>query len=94
MLRGDGVMQIPPQARGRAPGSGALTNRELQVLALIGAGCTSSEISRRLGISTKTVENRRQNIFTKLGVQSQSHAVSIALRAGMLGGAVEMPATP
>jgi DNA-binding NarL/FixJ family response regulator len=62
----------------------ALTERELGILTLIGAGYTSGEISGRLTISRKTVENHKQRIFAKLGVQNQAHAVSIAIRTGLL----------
>ena len=61
-----------------------LTERELHVLHLVGAGCTSREISSRLGISHKTVENHKQRAFGKLGVQNQAHAISVAMRAGFL----------
>ncbi len=67
-----------------APPRPVLTNRELHVLNLVGAGCTSREISTRLGISHKTVENHKQRAFGKLGVQNQAHAVSVAMRAGFL----------
>ena len=62
----------------------ALTERELSVLNLVGAGFTSREISVLLGISHKTVENHKQRIFGKLGVQNQAHAVSVAMRTGVL----------
>jgi DNA-binding CsgD family transcriptional regulator len=65
--------------------AGTLTSREFQVLALIGGGLTTSQIADRLGISSKTVEGKRQSLFTKLGVQNQSAAVSIAIRTGLLG---------
>lgn len=86
LLAAPGARSAPSTRRRGSPG--ALTSRELQVLALIGTGCTSPEIGRRLGISAKTVEGRRQAIFAKLGVQSQAHAVSLALRSGLLAGAV------
>ncbi len=61
-----------------------LSTRELQVLALISGGLTTSLIAERLGISVKTVEGRRQTLFAKLGVQNQSQAVAVAMRAGLL----------
>lgn len=67
-----------------APARMALTERELHVLHLVGAGCTSREISGRLGISHKTVQNHKQRVFEKLGVQNQAHAVSVAMRSGLL----------
>jgi DNA-binding NarL/FixJ family response regulator len=62
-----------------------LSRREIQVLALIGGGLTTMEIGKRLGISPKNVESRRQSIFSKFGVQNQSHAVAVAMRSGLLG---------
>lgn len=62
----------------------ALTPRELDVLRLVGAGMTTREVSVELGISPKTVENHKQRIFSKLGVQNQAHAVAVAMRSGML----------
>jgi DNA-binding NarL/FixJ family response regulator len=62
-----------------------LTQRELQVLALISSGLTTNQISDRLRISAKTVESRRQAMFAKLGVQSQSHAVAVGMRSVLLG---------
>lgn len=62
----------------------ALTARELTILGLIGAGLTSREVSRRLDISHKTVENHKQRMFGKLGVQSQAHAVAVAMRTGLM----------
>ena len=73
----------PPGAPVRAAGT-ALTGREVMVLKLVGAGCTSRQISARLDISHKTVENHKQRIFRKLGVQNQAHAVSVAMRCGQL----------
>jgi len=69
-----------PQDRSR----GRLTPRELQVLELVAAGWRTKEISSHLEISPKTVENHKRRIFTKLGVQNQAHAVSVALRDGFL----------
>lgn len=73
------------QARRADPGGATrLTSRELEVLALVGAGFTSAGVSGRLEISHKTVENHKQRIFAKLGVQNQAHAVSVAIRTGVL----------
>ncbi|HEY1738825.1 MAG TPA: LuxR C-terminal-related transcriptional regulator, partial [Acidimicrobiia bacterium] len=61
------------------------TPREREVVTLVGTGLTASQIATQLQISTKTVENHKQRVFRKLDVQSQSHAVSVALRLGLLG---------
>jgi DNA-binding NarL/FixJ family response regulator len=61
-----------------------MTPRELTILNLVGAGFTSREISAQLAISHKTVENHKQRVFGKLGVQNQAHAVSVAMRLGLI----------
>jgi DNA-binding NarL/FixJ family response regulator len=61
-----------------------LTGRELEILTLVGGGLTAGEVSRQLGISHKTVENHKQRVFAKLGVQNQAHAVAVAIRGGMM----------
>jgi DNA-binding NarL/FixJ family response regulator len=66
------------------PARSVLTARELTVLNLVGAGHTSREIAGELEISHKTVENHKQRIFAKLGVQNQAHAVSVAMRQGLM----------
>jgi DNA-binding NarL/FixJ family response regulator len=66
------------------PTDAVLTIRELTVLNLVGAGFTSREISVELSVSHKTVENHKQRIFGKLGVQNQAHAVSVAMRLGLM----------
>lgn len=62
----------------------SLTPREVAVLTLVGGGHTSREISAQLQISHKTVENHKQRIFGKLGVQNQAHAVAVAMRNGTI----------
>jgi DNA-binding NarL/FixJ family response regulator len=69
----------------------SLTRREFQVLALISAGMTTAEIAGRLGISAKTVEGKRQTLYSKLNVQNQSAAVAVAIRSGLLGPGVPQP---
>ena len=63
---------------------GALTPREVEIVRLIAAGMLTREVARELGISAKTVENHKQRLFRKLGVQNQAHAVSVAIRRGLL----------
>lgn len=61
-----------------------LTQREIAVLTLVCHGFTARIIAERLAISPHTVEHHKRHIFEKLGVQSQAHAVSVALRAGLI----------
>lgn len=73
-----------PDSEARAGVPPRLTARERQVLALVAAGHTGREIAATLGISAKTVENHKQRIFAKLGVQNQAHAIAVAMRSGLL----------
>ncbi len=61
-----------------------LSPREVEVLGVIGTGATTRSVAEVMGISPKTVENHKQRIFSKLGVQNQAHAVAVALRQGLL----------
>lgn len=63
----------------------ALTNKEYQVLQLINAGHSNEEISRKLGISTRTVKYHNSNLFAKLGVKRRAEAISKAREFGLLG---------
>ncbi|WP_094555345.1 response regulator transcription factor [Synechococcus sp. 1G10] len=53
----------------RASRLGDLTDREIEVLQLIGQGLSSKEISRRLTISLGTAQTHRKNIISKLGIK-------------------------
>lgn len=61
----------------------ALTARELEVLRLVAAGRSNSEIGSELFISTKTASVHVSNILAKLGVRSRTEAAAVAHRAGM-----------
>ena len=61
-----------------------LTARELQVLRLIASGKTNRAISDDLFILEKTVARHVSNIFTKLGLSSQSAATAFAYERNLL----------
>jgi DNA-binding NarL/FixJ family response regulator len=61
-------------------GVGALTKRESEVLALIGAGLSNSEIGDRLYITRKTVEYHAGNVLSKLGLRNRAQAAAYATR--------------
>jgi DNA-binding NarL/FixJ family response regulator len=54
------------------PELAALTNREIQILRLIGRGHSTSMIARELGISAKTVGAHRENLKNKLDTNSSA----------------------
>jgi LuxR family transcriptional regulator, maltose regulon positive regulatory protein len=55
-----------------------LTEREIEVLKLIEAGCSNQEIAEKLIISLTTVKRHISNIYTKLDVKSRTQAIAIA----------------
>ena len=57
---------------------GTLTDRELQVLDLIGYGKTTSDIAEQLEVSIKTIETYRSNIKTKLNLKDANDLVRFA----------------
>lgn len=60
-----------------------LTEREQEVLQLIGRGYRNDQIVRELSISEQTVKNHIRNIFGKIGVTSRVEAVLYAIKAGL-----------
>jgi len=64
----------------RRPHLPSLTEREVDVLALVGQGLTNRQISSRLFISPATVRTHLEHIYDKLGVRSRAGAVSAAFR--------------
>lgn len=61
-----------------------LTTRELQVLRLIRDGYRNKQIAEQLAIAETTVNFHIKNIVDKLGANDRTHAVTIALRRGLL----------
>lgn len=80
------------QRSGAGPGLPDLTGREQDVLGALAAGLTTKAVARRLGVSLKTVESHKANIFKKLGVRTQAQAVSVAVEAGWVDYDTHAPA--
>jgi DNA-binding CsgD family transcriptional regulator len=57
-----------------------LTERECDVLRLVAAGCSSRDIADALFISPRTASTHVEHILSKLGVNTRSAAVAVALR--------------
>ena len=62
----------------------ALTPREIGVLRLVAAGNANKEIGARLSLTEVTVKSHVQNILAKLGANDRTHAVTIALKRGII----------
>jgi DNA-binding NarL/FixJ family response regulator len=67
------------------PGTAGLTPRELEVLRLVAAGRSNSQIAGELYISPKTASVHVSNILAKLGVRSRVEAAATAHRLGLDG---------
>jgi len=83
-MRQLGIRSIPagPRTATRADPLG-LTQREREVLELVGAGHTNAEIAARLYISAKTVDHHVSAVLAKLGAPTRSAAASHAARLGL-----------
>jgi DNA-binding NarL/FixJ family response regulator len=65
-------------------GEETLTSREIDVLRLIAAGSANKEIAAQLSITEETVKSRVKNILLKLGANDRTHAVTTALKRGII----------
>jgi len=82
-----GKKRIPPEvAMGMAEhhADDALTEREIEVLKLVAAGNANKIIADCLSISEETVKAHMRNILSKLDANDRTHAVTIALRRGII----------
>jgi DNA-binding NarL/FixJ family response regulator len=61
-----------------------LTQREIDVLRLIGAGNSNKLIADHLSLSEATIKGHVTNILSKLGANDRAHAVTIGLRRGII----------
>jgi DNA-binding NarL/FixJ family response regulator len=66
------------------PGVATLTEREREVLALIGRGLSNSEIGHELHISEVTVKSHVGHIFTKLHLRDRAAAIVFAFDNGVV----------
>ncbi len=73
-----GLPSVP--APGRPAG---LSEREVEVLALVASGGTNRDIAAALHLSERTVARHLSNIFTKLGVASRTGAAAFAYEQGL-----------
>ena len=61
-----------------------LTAREIEVLRLISGGNANKEIAAQLSLTEETVKGHVKNILAKLGANDRTHAVTIALKRGII----------
>jgi DNA-binding NarL/FixJ family response regulator len=82
-----GRRHVPEEVAARLAehlGEEDLTVRQLDVLRLIRDGHPNKQIADRLGIAETTVNFHIKNLVDKLGANDRTHAVTIAVRRGLL----------
>jgi DNA-binding NarL/FixJ family response regulator len=78
---------LPPEIAVRLAehlGDEDLTSRELEVLQLIRDGYRNKQIANQLAIAEATVNYHIKNLVDKLGANDRTHAVTIAVRRGLI----------
>ena len=66
---------------GRSP----LTDRELEVAALVADGLTNKEVATQLHLSVRTAENHVLNVMNKLGLDNRAQVAAWFIRSGSAG---------
>jgi DNA-binding NarL/FixJ family response regulator len=82
-----GKKRIPPEIASQIAEFAAdstLTAREIEVLRLIAAGNANKIVADRLAITEETVKAHVKNILSKLGANDRTHAVTIAIKRGII----------
>ena len=80
-MRGDGSR--PPAEHHT---DDALTAREVQVLERVATGKANKTVADELAISEETVKSHMKSIMAKLSANDRTHAVTIALKRGIIAG--------
>ena len=74
------------RTRSTEPATEPLTERELEVLALVGRGRSNKEIASDLGITERTARTHVSNILGKLGLASRTQAALYAVERKLVAG--------
>ncbi|HEU4795539.1 MAG TPA: response regulator transcription factor [Pyrinomonadaceae bacterium] len=82
-----GKKRIPPEIAvemAQHHSDDALTEREIQVLREVAAGNANKMVAQLLRVSEETVKAHMKSILSKLGANDRTHAVTIAVKRGII----------
>lgn len=82
-----GGRRVPPEIAADLAahlGEDSLSEREIQVLRSVAQGNSNKRVAAQLGVSEETVKAHMKSIVSKLNANDRTHAVTIALRRGIL----------
>src|SRR6202171_3801817 len=82
-----GQKRIPPEVAAELADHAAeasLSSREIDGLRLIASGNANKEIAYQLSITEETVKSHVTNILAKLGANDRTHAVTLAIKRGII----------
>ncbi len=82
-----GKRRIPPEVAAELAdhvADDALSEREMEILRQVASGNSNKLIGAQLRISEATVKGHMKNILSKLGANDRTHAVTIAIKRGII----------
>lgn len=82
-----GRRHIPPEIAAELAEHAAdesLSDRELRVLTCVAAGNSNREVAEQLSVGEETVKAHMKNILSKLRAKDRTHAVTIAMKRGII----------
>ena len=79
------VLEAAGQPAPRLERPAGLTDREVEVVALLARGLQTKQIAHALGISVKTADRHIQNAYGKIGVSTRAAAALFAMQHGLVG---------
>ena len=78
------VLEAAGQRAPRLERPAGLTEREVEVVAMLARGLQTKQVARALGISVKTADRHIQNAYRKIGVSSRAAATLFAMEHGLV----------